>query len=174
MIAARCSICQSGKNVPWNWWQTCPHDKYVTVRPVETVRPLYEEEKDTEGHPTGRKVITGTEKLVEWVPMPNWKEVALSPRLNQGRGYHRNRRRGSILPEELITETWPGGGKPVCQFRGCYETEGLVEYRTGVFHSEREAQLVWYDQEGKVLEYNNEVDPESQAKRGQMLAGAHI
>lgn len=177
MIASRCPTCQAGKNVPWNWWESCPHDRYFTAIPKETVKPTYEDELDPDGQPTGRKRIVGQETVVEWVPMPNWKEVAVAPRINQGRGYHRNRSKGAIMPEEFVKlypTLWPNATGFVCQYRGCFEQDGLVTYETGVFHDKREAQLVWYDQEGKVLEYNNESDPDSARKRNEMLSRAPI
>lgn len=174
MIAARCSVCQAEKNAPRDWWKRCTHDKYVTAQERPTTRPKYSDELDGEGQPTGRKILTGTETVVEWVPMPNWKEVALTPRINQGRGYQRNRGKGSIMPEELITEQWPSGGKPVCQYRGCFNTENLQEYSSGVFCSKVEAQLVWFDQEGKTFEYLNEADVDSLRKRHSQLEGTPV
>jgi hypothetical protein len=179
MVAARCSTCQSGKNVPWNWWENCQHEKYVTITEVTVTRPRYEDEV-VDGKPTGRKFVTGEEKVVEFVPVPNWKEVAVSPRINQGRGYQRNRRKGAIMPEELLQDPkyralWPTASGFVCQYRGCFEQEGLLNYEdVGVFHDRREAQLVYFDKEGKTLEYDNQQDPDSQGKRLNMLNAAPI
>lgn len=106
-------------------------------------RPMFEdvEEEFTETRPTGAKRVTGTETIIEYVPMPNWVSITHAGGVNKGRGVDRALRRGFIFPQMLRSPVWPNGIKPRCQFRECY-AEDRKRYANGWFCQAEEAALV--------------------------------
>lgn len=90
---------------------------------------------------SGRRRITGTETVSEWVATPNWVSITHAGGMNKGKGVDRALRRGFIYPQQLRSPSFPNGIKMRCMFRECYR-ENLKQYRNGWFCREVEAKLV--------------------------------
>lgn len=100
----------------------------------------YEEEL-SEQRATGAKRVTGTETIIEYIPVPNWVSITHAGGVNKGRGVDKALRRGYIFPQMLRSPLWPNGIKPRCQFRECF-AEDRRRYANGWFCREEEAALV--------------------------------
>ena len=117
------------------------HDPFVTIAERPVTKTLYEDVVDAEGNATGSKRVTGTETVMDFVPVPNWVSITHAGGVNKGRGVDRALRRGYIYPQMLRSPIWPGGIKRRCQFRDCY-AEDLKRYSNGWFCRPEEAALV--------------------------------
>lgn len=158
MLRPICEVCASNTDAAARgWWNDCPHEPYVGTRTETVTTREYEDVKDGAGKPTGERIVKGTvEKSIE-KPWPNLVSVSVGVRINSGNGVEKKRVRfGYILPEELRCDAYPEGIDPFCQFRECYEQEGLKEYRHGLFCREQEAALVYQDESGKTREIYND------------------
>ena len=167
MLRPICNICQGGDNVPRDWYLACDHDPYVTLVEISRKVPRYEDVPGEDGEPTGTRRVVGTDTLVDYEPRPNLTDVTLSTRVNSGKGVEMARRKGFILPEELVSPSFPGGIAPMCQFRGCTWQKDLRTYKWGTFCREDEARLVGTDEKGMTLEIG--FDSNSSEKRRTQL-----
>jgi len=144
MLRPICATCEDAAGgavyLEPGWYLTCEHDPYVSVAERKTERPVYEDEIEDD-KPTGRKRITGTETISEFVPTPNWVSVTHASGMNKGKGIDRALRRGFIYPQQLRSPAYPEGIKMRCMFRECYR-EDIQQFKNGWFCREVEAKLV--------------------------------
>ena len=136
-VCRECEAAVGGKRfLARNWFDSCGHDPYVSIRERKVQRPVYEDDPDT-----GAKRLVSTETLVITEPRPNWVSVTHGGGMNKGRGVDKALRKGYIWPQQLRSPIWPSGIKMRCQFRECY-LEDLTHYSNGWFCCELEAKLV--------------------------------
>ena len=125
------------------WWVKCEergHDPYYRIEQTIKTRPLIEEVD-------GKKLVVGQEQTVIERKRLNAASVALTTRVNSGRGPTlKHDRFGFKFLQEL-------GYDPVCEFRNC-ELPVKVKSRYGFFCGDRHARLVGADVEVIVLEAN--------------------
>ena len=164
MLAPRCDVCDEGINTPKGWAETCEHEPFVTLVPIERRQTLYEDVIGKDGKPTGTKRATGQETLVDYVVRPNWVSITLSRGVNSGRGVEKAKRKGFIMPEDVRCEAYPNGIKPRCEFSGCF-AEDIKPYKNGNYCRELEAAYVYLAEgEGRTWEVGfNAISSEKQA-----------
>jgi hypothetical protein len=126
------------------WWKDCVakgHNPYFR----EVVWYVTEDEFDDDG------LLTGTKKFRRSMVMPNIKQVAISPRINNGLGArYAKQRKGCVeLPDIGYAE--------VCQYRGCHNdvSPNCKSLRYGNYCCTEELALVAADQQGTALHRPN-------------------
>ena len=133
MLRPVCKTCQSGANVAKDWYVNCEHEPYVGTRTIKTVTRRYEDGQD------GERIVVGTDEQTVERPFPNLVKVSAAVIINSGLGVEKGRLKGYILPSELRCEAYPDGIADFCEFRDCFQQEGLVQYEHGRFCREGEA-----------------------------------
>lgn len=148
--------CQRDTDNAVGWWDLCEsrgHNPYFTVheRPVPT--PIIEVDEVT-----GEKAIVGEKKVLVEETWPNIAQVALSERINSGRGVQNaiNRKGFKMLSDF--------GYEEVCQFRNCQKPVG-VKTVYGDYCSEEHARLIAADVEGVTLEVQGNPHHERSARK---------
>ena len=166
MLRPICSTCEDAvggaKFLPSGWWNDCEHDPYISYVEVPQQVPVYEDTDD------GAKKLIRTETIVSTVGRPNWTSVTQAKGFNSGKGPEMALRKGFIYPQQLRSPLFPEGISRRCQFRECYEGEGLKKYNSGWFCRELEAKLVRSSDTSKVMEVGV-FSADSDAKREQQL-----
>lgn len=145
MLRPICKPCEQAvggsQYLEAGWYETCPHDPYVSIVEKAIEQPVYEDVVDEQGEPTGQKRVVRTEILKSFEPAPNWVSITDASGMNKGRGLDRALRRGFIFPQQLRSPAWPNGLKMRCMFRECY-SEDIHKFSNGWFCREKEAKLV--------------------------------
>ena len=127
---------------------------------ITASKPIYEDLEN------GAKKLVGQDTILEMRPRPNWVAVSQAKAHDYGRGPVKALSRGFIYPQQLRSPLFPEGISRRCQFRDCYEGEGLRKYNSGWFCREVEAKLVRSSDRGIVLEVGfNRDSGEKRAKQ---------
>jgi hypothetical protein len=146
MVQARCNKCNPRGQGKRGWWDSCPHNPYVTVREEQIVIPTLEQTED------GRTLKTGETIEIEYHEEPNWKQVADDPKVSSGRMVQIQKERGSKFPEEL-------GYPSICDYNNCWElnpkirAQRVIEHEgvqtiVGNYHTRDEAAIMTLRTEG--------------------------
>lgn len=136
--------CQTETASAVGWWNLCEgrnHDPYYSKKTVRREIPRFDEALLKEG----RKVITGTDVEIIDQRKLNTCRVAISTRLNSGRGelyaiHLKGRKTLSAM-----------GFREKCEFRNC-ELDAVYESKYGFFCGDRHARLVGADVEVVLLD----------------------
>lgn len=171
MLRPICKTCEDAvggsKFLPPGWQNNCEHDPYISYVEVPQQVPVYEDQDD------GSKKLVRTETIVTTVGRPNWVAVMQAKGHNSGRGPDMALRKGFIYPQQLRSPLFPDGISRRCQFRECYEGEGLTKYNSGWFCREVEAKLVRASDTSLVMEVGV-FSADSDAKRQKQLEDIKI
>ena len=130
------------------WWEACEaagHDPYFQTRKWETTEDILEPEvKD--GKPTGRLLKTGEAIIPHQSKLPNLAQVAISTRINNGRGVLDKKALGFRSLKEA-------GYEEVCEFRNCQKPRAPIgtSRQYGGYCSKEHLQLIAADAESIML-----------------------
>lgn len=176
MLRPVCRPCEKEYERAKGWWRNCTHDPYITMVPVPTSEQEWVDEI-VNGEPTGRKVkVEGSVKeYMAYEVRPNVVHVSISPRVNGAFGLANARYKGFIRPSELRSPHFPNGIAETCEFHGCKQQVGLVEYKSGRYCRRDEAAICYF--EGTDSQVALEVGtgrPQSDARRREQLDGAPV
>ena len=140
MLRPVCRTCEDdvggAKFLPTGWWNDCTHDPYIAHAEVSREVPVYETDDE------GVTRVIRTDTVVEIRSTPNWTSVTQAKGFNSGKGPQIALLKGFIYPQQLRSPEFPKGISRRCQFRECYEGEGLKKYNSGWFCREMEAKMV--------------------------------
>jgi len=170
MLRPICDTCQAGSNVASDWYLSCTHDPYVGVRMETRSVPVYAEADDG----SGEMIVERMEERVRQYPWPNFTDITVSTRVNSGQGVNKARRKGFILVTELVSEAYPNGIAPMCEYRDCQWQEDLKQYRWGTFCREMEARMVGIDEEALDDSLEIGYNAQSTARRNRQIAGVPV
>lgn len=171
MLRPICDVCQSGHNVAWNWYETCPHDPYVGIRTESRSVPIYRDADDG----SGEKIVERMEERSRIYPWPNFANVTVSTRVNSGQGVAKAKNKGFILLHELTgSEAFPDGIAPMCEYRDCQWQEDLKVYKWGTFCREQEARMVGIDEEALDDALEVGFNAQSTSRRNRQIASVSI
>lgn len=156
MADPHCDICQV-PNHPINWAFNCEHNPYVTEREVPVREPIIEVNEET-----GEKLITGEKTKLVLEESPNFTQIPMGKRYDNGNAFRIARELGMKMPEEL-------GFAPFCQYRDCWSQDLKVKTAMyGSYCSEAHAKLVMAEELEIFLDVTDE------KRRAQQLAGINV
>ena len=144
--------CQTAEG---EWWVDCAergHDPYFRTQKWYTTEDKLEPELDADGNETGRLLKTGEVIIPHELRQPNIAQVAISIRINSGRGAQRKIERHGF---KRLSEV---GYAEVCQFRNCQKltVPKFTSRKYGAFCSADHQNLSVADAETIMLNYVNQ------------------
>lgn len=128
------------------WWDICEkkgHDPYFTTHKWEVEEPILTEDEQ------GRLVQTGKQVFYHEERVPNVSQVAVSIRINQGRGA------ANAIERKGFKRLPDIGYYEVCQFRNCQKpvSSKYKSKKFGDYCSLQHLQLIAADAESVMLHY---------------------
>lgn len=155
MLRPVCRICEEAaggkKYLAPLWYETCPHDPYVSYGERIVPTPVYEPVDPKQ--PNGARRIARVDQIATIEPHPNWTSVTHGGGVNKGRGVDKALRKGYIYPQMLRSPLYPGGLKRRCQFRACF-AEDVKRFSNGWFCREQEAKMVRLSDQEQTFQVN--------------------
>jgi hypothetical protein len=152
------------------WWEACEaagHDPYFMTRKWETKEDILEPEvKD--GKPTGRLLKTGEAIIPHESRLPNLAQVAVSIRINNGRGAL------DAVNQKGFRSLKAAGFEDVCEFRNCQKPKTAIgtSRQYGGYCSKEHLQLIAADAESIMLTQGSLLPVD--AKRAQQKRAAQL
>lgn len=130
------------------WWVECEalgHDPYFRTQVWYTIEPILEPDDK------GRLIKTGDQYIHHSIRQPNISQVAVTPRINSGKGALRKIERHGF---KRLTDL---GYEEVCQFRNCQKpvSPEATSRKYGSFCSRMHLALIAADAESEMLHQPN-------------------